>query len=156
AGARASVPPDRRDEILRGLLDQLVAYHLLAQEARARKLTVADQEVDATVAEIRKGFPGDASYTQALAAQRLTGDHLRLQTRTNLEVQKIIDAEVTSKIAVQDADVAAFYQQNLERFKQGESVHGSHILIGVPRNATPAQKTEAKAKAEAIRKQLRG
>jgi peptidyl-prolyl cis-trans isomerase C len=156
ARAGAPVPPDKRDEILRGILDQLVAYHLLAQESRARKLAVADQDVEARVAEIRKNFPDETTFTQAIATQGLTVEHLRAQTRTNLEVQKVIDAEVGSKVSVQDAEVSTFYQQNLERFKQGESVHASHILIGVAPNATPAQKADAKAKAQAALKQVRG
>ena len=41
ARAGGPVPPDKRDEVLRGVLDQLVAYHLLAQESRARKLAGA-------------------------------------------------------------------------------------------------------------------
>jgi hypothetical protein len=48
----------------------------------------------------------------------------------------MIDAEVSSKVAVQDAEVSTFYQQNLERFKQGDSVHASHILFGVAQGAT--------------------
>ena len=154
--AGGAVPPEKRDEVLRGVLDQLVAYHLLAQEARARKFTAADQDVDTRVAEIRKNFPDEGAFTQAIAAQGLTVDHLRAQTRTNLEVQKVIDAEVSAKVSVQDADVSTFYQQNLERFKQGESVHASHILIGVPQGATPEQKSAAKAKAAAALKQVRG
>jgi peptidyl-prolyl cis-trans isomerase C len=156
ARAGGSIPAERRDEILRGVLDQLVAYHLLAQEARARKFTAADQDVDTRVAEIRKNFPDEGAFTQAIAAQGLTVDHLRAQTRTNLEVQKVIDAEVSAKVSVQDGDVSTFYQQNLERFKQGESVHASHILIGVPQGATPEQKAAAKAKATAALKQVRG
>jgi peptidyl-prolyl cis-trans isomerase C len=156
ARAGGSIPAERRDEVLRGVLDQLVAYHLLAQEARARKFTAADQDVDTRVAEIRKNFPDEGAFTQAIAAQGLTVDHLRAQTRTNLEVQKVIDAEVSAKVSVQDADVSTFYQQNLERFKQGESVHASHILIGVPQGATPEQKSAAKAKAAAALKQVRG
>jgi peptidyl-prolyl cis-trans isomerase C len=156
ARAGGSIPAERRDEILRGVLDQLVAYHLLAQEARGRKFAAADQDVETRVAEIRKNFPDEGAFTQAMAAQGLTVDHLRAQTRTNLEVQKIIDAEVSSKVAVQDSDVSAFYQQNLGRFKQGESVHASHILIAVPQGATPEQKAAAKAKATAALKQVRG
>ena len=48
-----------------------------------------------------------------------------------------------------------FYDQNLERFKQGDSVHAAHILIGVPQGATPEQKTEAKTKASAVLKTIK-
>ena len=72
ARAGGPVPPDKRDEVLRGVLDQLVAYHLLAQESRARKLPVADADVDARLAEIRKSFPTEEAFKQGIAAQGLT------------------------------------------------------------------------------------
>ncbi len=156
ARAGGSVPPEKRDAVLRGVLDQLVAYHLLAQESRARKLAIGDKDVDARLGEIRQSFPSEDAFKQGIAAQGLTVDQLRLQARTSLEVAKVIDAEVSSKVVVQDAEVTTFYQQNLERFKQGDSVHASHILIGVPQDATPAQKAEAKGKAQAALKQVRG
>jgi peptidyl-prolyl cis-trans isomerase C len=156
ARAGSPVPPDKRDEVLRVVLDQLVAYHLLAQESRARKMAVGDADVEGRLGEIRKGFATEEAFKQGIAAQGLTVDQLRTQARTNLEVAKVIDVEVTLKVAVQDAAVNTFYQQNPERFKQGESVHASHILIGLPPNATPAQKTEAKVKAQAVLKQVRG
>jgi peptidyl-prolyl cis-trans isomerase C len=155
ARAGAPVPPDKRDEVLRSVLDQLITYHLLAQESRARKMDVDDAAVEAQMGQIRGSFPTDQAFQQGIAAQGLTIDQVRQQTRTNLLVQKVIDAEVASKIVVQDADVSAFYQQNLERFKQGDTVHASHILIGLPQNPTPEQKTQAKTKAQAVLKQVR-
>src|SRR5438093_897988 len=140
ARAGGPVPAEKRDEVLRSVLDQLVAYHLLAQESRARKLAIGDQDVEARLGEIRRSFPNEDAFKQGIAAQGLTVDQLRVQTRTSLEVAKVIDDEVTSKVAVADADVTTFYQQNLERFKQGDSVHASHILIGLPQDATPVRK----------------
>jgi peptidyl-prolyl cis-trans isomerase C len=154
--AGGPVPPEKRDEVLRGVLDQLVAYHLLAQEARTRKLAVGDGDVDVRLGQIRQSFPSEDAFKQNIAAQGLTLDQLRVQARTGLEVAKIIDAEVNSKISVQDVEVNAFYTQNLERFKQGETVRASHILIGVPQQATADQKAGAKTRAQAALKQVRG
>ena len=155
ARAGGPVPPDKRDEVLRGVLDQLVAYHLLAQESRARKLPIADSDVDARLADIRKSFPTEEAFKQGIAAQGLTLDQLKLQAKSSLEVAKVIDIEVNSNVAVTDAEIKAFYDQNLDRFKQGDSVHAAHILIGVPQNATAEQKAEAKAKAVAVLKTLK-
>lgn len=156
ARAGSPVPPDKRDEVLRNVLDQLVAYHLLAQESRARKLDVSDAELEAKMTEIKGSFPNEQAFQENAAAQGLTLDQVRRQTRTSLQVTKIIEAEVTAKVAVSDAEVDAFYQQNLERFKQGETVRASHILIGMPQNATPEQKAAAKAKAQGVLKKVRG
>jgi peptidyl-prolyl cis-trans isomerase C len=80
---------------------------------------------------------------------------VKQQTRTGIEVAKVIEAEVGSKIAVTDAEVEAFYKTNTERFKQSDSVHATHILIAVPAQAPPDAKAQAKVKAEAILKQLK-
>jgi peptidyl-prolyl cis-trans isomerase C len=156
ARAGSAVPAEKRDEVLRGVLDQLVAYHLLAQESKARKIDVTDKDIDAQLAQIRTGFPTEEAFKQSIAAEGLTMERLRVQARTSLQVQKVIDAEVTSKVAVQDTDVSAFYAQNLDRIKQGESVHASHILIGVPEGATPAQKAGARKQAQAVLTEIRG
>jgi parvulin-like peptidyl-prolyl isomerase len=43
----------------------------------------------------------------------------------------------------------------MERFKQGDTVHAAHILIGLPQGATPEQKAEAKTRATAVLKTVR-
>jgi peptidyl-prolyl cis-trans isomerase C len=156
ARAGQPIPADRRDEIVRSVLDQVVTFHVLAEEARARNLQVTDADVAARMAQMRSGFPNEDAFKQALAAQNVTVEQLQWQTRMSLAVQKVVDTEVTSKIAVDDQAVGAFYQQNIDRFKQGESVHASHILVTVPQNATPADKAKARAKAEQILKKVRG
>jgi peptidyl-prolyl cis-trans isomerase C len=155
ARAGSAVPPDKRDEVLRGVLDQLVAYHVVAQVAREQKVDVTDADVENQMKAIRQGFPTEQAFQQGIAAQALTLDELKKQTRMSLQIQKVIESEINSKISVADTDVDTFYKQNLERFKEGDSVHASHILIGVPQTATPAEKDQAKAKAEQILKQIR-
>jgi parvulin-like peptidyl-prolyl isomerase len=150
-----TVPPDKRDEVLRGFLDQLVEYHVLVQESRARKLAVSDAEVDGQMDKVRKSFANEDAFQKGMATQGLTVDHFRRQMRMSIEIEKVIEAEVSSKVSVGDAEVDTFYKENLERFKQGESVHAAHILIAAPQTADAAQKQQAKAKAEEILKQAR-
>jgi peptidyl-prolyl cis-trans isomerase C len=66
-----------------------------------------------------------------------------------------LESEVASKVAVTDADVDAFYKQNLDRFKQADSVHARHILIGVPQNATADARKQARVAAQAVAGQLK-
>jgi peptidyl-prolyl cis-trans isomerase C len=156
ARAGGAVPPDKRDEVLRGVLDQLVAYHLVAQVAREQKVAVSDADVETQMKGIRQSFPTEEAFQQGIAAQALTLDELRKQTRMSLQIQKVVESEINSKITVADTEVDTFYKQNLERFKEGDSVHASHILIGVPQTATAAEKGQAKAKTQQILKQIQG
>ena len=148
------IPPDRRNEVFRGLLDQLVAYRLLAQEARARKLAAPDAEVKARIDEIRKSFPSEDAFLKALVSEGSTLEKLQQQTRMTLLVSKVLEAEIGPKVSVQPKDIDAFYQQNLDRFKEGETVHASHILIAIPEKADAAQKQQSRAQAEGLLKQI--
>jgi peptidyl-prolyl cis-trans isomerase C len=155
ASAGGPVPADKRDAVLRSILDELVTYHLLAQEANGRKMDVPAADVDAEMLKIRQDFPTEDAYKQALLLQGVTVDQLRDLTRRAMQARKLVDAEVTSKIAVADADIDAFYKQNIDRFKQGDTVHVSHIYLAVPPDAPPAEKNQKRAAATEILKQLR-
>src|SRR6188508_3408970 len=54
--AGGPVPTDQRDRILRGMLDDMIAFRLLVQEVAARKDVVSDAEIDAQVAKVRTQF----------------------------------------------------------------------------------------------------
>ncbi len=45
--AGGPLPAEQRDQVYRGVIDQMVGYKLLLQEAKARKVNVADTEVEA-------------------------------------------------------------------------------------------------------------
>jgi peptidyl-prolyl cis-trans isomerase C len=155
ASAGGPVPADKRDAVLRSILDEIVTYHLLAQEARGRKMDASDTDVDAEMLKIRQEFPTEDAYKQALLLQGVTVEQLRDVTRRAMQARKIVDAEVTTKIAVQDAEVDAFYKQNIDRFKQGDTVHASHIYLKVPPDAQPSEKNQKRAAASELLKQLR-
>jgi peptidyl-prolyl cis-trans isomerase C len=153
--AGGPVPAEKRDAVLRSILDELVTYHLLAQEAHGRKMDVSDTDVDAEMLKIRQGFQTEEAYKQALLLQGVTADELRDVTHRAMQARKLVDAEVTSKITVQDAEVDAFYTQNVDRFKQGDTVRASHIYFKVAPDAQPSEKNQKRAAAAEILKQLR-
>lgn len=153
--AGGPVPADQRDRIYRGLLDQLIGYKLLQQETKARKVVVADADVDARIADIQKQFPNEDAFKQALQQQNVTLDQLKSDARQDMAVDKLLTDAVASKVTVKPEDVQAFYQANQDHFKQGERVRASHILIQVPKDADAATKAQARAKAEDLLKQVK-
>jgi peptidyl-prolyl cis-trans isomerase C len=141
--------------VYRGVLDDMIGYRLMIQEAKARKIAVADAEIDAQVAQIRSQFPNDAQFQQALTAQNTTLEAVRNDTRDEMSAAKLVDSEIASKIAVKPEAVTDFYNKNQDKFQQGARVRASHILIGIPQNADAATKQQAKSKAEALLKDLK-
>ncbi len=153
---RQSVPPERRNEIFRAVLDQMIAIKLVQQEGQALKLTVTDADVDARVKELQKQFPSEQAFTKALGDQHVTLAQLKANQRRQILVNKVLESQVASKVAVTPQDVEDFYKKNPDKFQRPESAHAQHILIRVPPNADAAAKAKAKAEAEAILKQVKG
>jgi peptidyl-prolyl cis-trans isomerase C len=151
--AGRTVPPDQRDRVFRGVLDQLIAYRLLAQESVTRNITVSDGEVDARAAEIRGQFPSDQVFQQTLEQQHMTEAEFRDDVRQGLRITGLIDAELSARAPVTAEQVNQFYSSN--SFQQGERVRASHILIAVPENADAAAKEAARAKATEILNQVK-
>jgi len=149
------VPADQRDRVYRGVLDDMIGYKLLVQEAKARKIAVPDADVEAQVAQIRSQFQTDAQFQQALAAQKMTLEAVRADARSEIGVEKLVEGEIGAKIAVKPEAINDFYQKNQDKFQQGPRVRASHILITVAQSADAAAKQQAKTKAEGILKDLK-
>ncbi len=147
AQAGGPVPPERRDAVYRQVLDQLVAFKLLTQEARARNISVPETDIDGKIGEIRKQFPNEQEFTSALAQRQMTPDGLKTDIRHQLMAMKLVDSDVKPSVKVGDKEVADFYQKNPDKFQEPEAMHAAHILIRFPQNADDAAKLKAHADA---------
>jgi len=148
ARAGQPIPAEQRDQVLRDLLDDLVAYRLLRQEAVRRQLNVPDSAVDERIQSLRGQFPSNAAFERALKAQQMTIEKLREDARTDLLVDQLLEQELSGAIEVKPSDISAFYEKNPDRFQQPESMRASHILVAVPPNADEATRAKARARAE--------
>jgi peptidyl-prolyl cis-trans isomerase C len=151
-----SVPATERDRIFRGVLDELIGYRLLLQESRNRKVAVPDAEVDAHVGQIRQRFQTEDAFKTMLTQEKLTIEQVRAETRNELSVSKLLEAEIVPKIAVTPEEVSAFFKGNPQQFQVPEQVRASHILITVPPNADASVKAAALEKVTTILKSARG
>ena len=152
---RGPIPADKRDEVLRSVLDQLITYSVLKQEAAARKLTVSDADVDAQVAQMQKNFPSEAEFNKALAARDATVAQLKADARVDMAINKMMEAELASTAAATDADAQDFYAKNPDKFKQGETVRASHILVEAKEGVDEAARKTARAKIDAVLKRAK-
>ncbi len=150
------VPAEKRAEVYRGLLDQMIAYKLLLQKSKTMKVVVPDSDLDGRIKQLQGQFPNEQAFTKALADQHVSVQQLKDDQRQQMIVAKVIDTEVNSKVNVAPKDVDDFYAKNPDKFQEPESMHAAHILIRLPQGADAAAKASAKAEADAILKQIRG
>ncbi len=138
-----------------GVIDQLVSAELLYQAGAKLTMPDLDKQVTAKVTESKAKFPNDAAYENALKSANLTQKELEELIRRDLIIANLVDKEIAPKITVSEADAKKFYDENPDKFKQGEKVRASHILCGVDPKATDADKKKAKEKAEALLKEIK-
>jgi peptidyl-prolyl cis-trans isomerase C len=155
ARAGQPIPPDRRNEIMRGALDQLVVYTLLSQESKKRGMKVEDAEIEAKMGQLKSQFPTQEAFDKALKDRGMTLDSLRKDARVDLSVTKLMDTEVAALPGPSDLDARNFYDKNPDKFKEDESVRASHILIRVDEKADAASKKKARAEIDAVLKQAK-
>jgi peptidyl-prolyl cis-trans isomerase C len=148
--AGSPVPPDQRDRIFRSVLDDLVGYTLLKQEATARSVTVPDADVEARIGEIRSQFPSEDVFMQMLIERNMTLDQIRTDARQDMAIGKMIEDEIAGKVDVQPEQLQDFYTKNPDQFAQPERVRASHILFAFPENADAAGKAQARTTAEQV------
>ena len=150
----APVPAERRDEIFRRVLDELVTYTLLKQETKGRNVTVTDAEVDEQLNSMRKAAGSEENFTKALAARQMTLERLKADTRVELAIARMM-SDLVAAAAVTGAEAKEHYDQNPAKFKREETVRASHILVMVDPQADAATKQAAKNKIDEVLKRAK-
>jgi peptidyl-prolyl cis-trans isomerase C len=148
--AGQAIPAERRDEILRNALDQMITYVLLSQESKTRGIKIDDGEIETKMGQLKSQFPNEEAFQKALKDRGMTADSLRKDARVDISVNKLMDAEVATVQGASDAEAKDFYDKNPNEFQVKETVRASHILIRVDDKADEATKKKAKSEIDAV------
>ena len=150
----AQIPTDKKKEAEKHVLNQLISAELLYQAAQKFEIKDIDSQIDAKIAQGKKRFSTEQEFEKAIKALDINPAEMREYTRRDLLISNFIQQTIVSKIVVSEDESKKFYDQNLDKFKQEETVKASHILIGVDAKASDADKKKAKEKADKLRKEI--
>jgi peptidyl-prolyl cis-trans isomerase SurA len=113
------------------LLNDLIIQEILLGKAGQLKLEVAQSELDAAYANAGKNITADA-FQAELTRRGLSPADLREGLRRELLMQKVIDQEVGSKIAVTDQEVSDFFNANRAQFNVAEESYRLAQIVVTP------------------------
>lgn len=102
------------------LLDRLIEDQLILQQARRNKLQIDESRIKAKIDEVRRRYPTDLEFQQALASQGLTQSDLEKKIREQFLMRNIIEIEVRSKVVVSPSEVTDYYNNNEKQFLSPE------------------------------------
>ena len=109
------------------VVNRLIIEELLNQEANNRGIKVSNKEVDEAIAKIINKFGGKDKLTEILNQNGMSVSEFKKDIKNQVRMHKL--AQEAGKIKITDADVKKFYDDNADKFKHGEQVRASHILI---------------------------
>lgn len=153
--AGGPVPAEKRDQVYRGIIDQLVTYTLLVQETKARHVAVSPAEAtkitDERIAELRKQVPNEAAFNKALADRNMTLARLRTDIGHDIAINRMMQAEIAKLQPPTEAEMKDYFDKNPDEFR---GIRASHILIRTE-GADEDAKKKARAAAEDVLKQAK-
>jgi peptidyl-prolyl cis-trans isomerase SurA len=136
------------------LLSSLITNEILLQRAEKLGLMAVDADVDTEFNRIKAPFTKE-EFDSQIKARNMTVDDLKSQLRRDLTVNKLINKEITSHIAITDADVASYYNANKASFNLAEpQIHLAQILVTpfANPNVRNLKNSKAKNESEAVTK----
>lgn len=113
------------------LLDDLISQDVLSARARASGVAATDGEVDAALAEQKRGMT-DEAFQQQLSQRGISTDDVKAALRRELSIQKLLDRDVVAKATVTDDQVAAFYNQHKAQFNLTEPQYRIAQIVVTP------------------------
>jgi peptidyl-prolyl cis-trans isomerase SurA len=130
------------------LLSSLITNEILLQRAEKLGLMAVDADVDTEFNKIKAPYTKE-EFDSQIKARNMTVDDLKSQLRRDLTVNKLINKEITSHIAITDADVANYYNVNKASFNLAEpQVHMAQIMVSPFANPNVRNLKNSKAKSE--------
>ena len=145
------------------LLNQVIVQELLLAKARELKIELSDTELDNAFAEAKKNITDD-QFQKELASRNLTPADMRESLRRDMLANKVMEREVTAKVAVTDDDIKTFYETNRASFNRNEDAYHIAQITVTPVRANQqinrsgndaATPQEAQAKAQMLMERLK-
>jgi len=144
------IPPELEPGIRKGALEMIIFEELVYQEAERRKMTISAEQLGRAEADFRKQFPSSDEYNSFLQSEFHGSQRaVREQIQRSLLIEEMLKTEVENKSIVSVAEARAYYDQNSAIFQYPESFAIQTISFLAPQDATPAQISDARKRADA-------
>jgi len=136
----------RASSLRREVLDRLIDDQLINDQATELRLTVTPEQVDASIAEIKKqNNIDDKQLDDALRAQSMSMATYRKDLQRQLLRFRVINIAVGSKVTITDEDVKSYYNRHYKSGGANAEVRASHIFLAIPDGADAGVVAEKQA-----------
>lgn len=135
------------------ILSQMIDDEILMNRAEKHGLLATDEEVDRKFNEYKAPMTQE-ELEQRLKDKKMTLADFKRNIRRSITFEKLINRDVSSKIAVTDQEIADYYKAHMGEFNLIEpKYHLAQIMVTPePSPQAPSQNDKARNQAEASKK----
>jgi peptidyl-prolyl cis-trans isomerase SurA len=159
AKAPAGSLPETLKRAREDVLDSLIEKRLIAQQAKAKNISVSKDEVEAAFQQMREqsGLSA-ADFLAKLQSEGMTEPAYREQLKNQVLQGKLVNADVRSKVVITDEDILDYYDTHYTSQVGGDGYYLLQIGTtwldrknpGLSQEALQAGKAEARKRVEEI------
>ncbi len=143
------------EQLQQDVVERLITQELLWQEAQRRGVIASDADVDEQLAEMKSGFDSERAFLVQIEAGGFNEKSYREDIRQQRSVQQMIAGGLAREVAVNDEEIADFYNENIEQMTMPEAIRARHILVKLAADDEVAREA-AQDRIAAILKELQG
>jgi parvulin-like peptidyl-prolyl isomerase len=144
-------PKEMEADIRKGALQMMEFEELVYQEAQRRNMQLSNSRLEQATIEFKKQFPSEQEYQNFLKTECQGSEKtLREKVRRSLLIENILNAEITQKAGVSEAELRHYYDLHKNRFYTPEQVWIQTISIGIPDNLLQPDAMKVRQRAEEI------
>jgi peptidyl-prolyl cis-trans isomerase SurA len=135
AGSDQKPSTEQETSLRLSIVGQLVETEILMRRAEKLGLLATDEEVDRKLNEIKSPYTAE-EFDQRMKEKKITLDDFKRDLRRSLTRDKVLNKEITSRIAITDQDVNDYYNAHKSEFNLIEpQFHISQIFVTTQPNA---------------------
>jgi len=112
----------------KNILDQLIDYELLYQQAQKEKVKISNDDINLEINKIKDNFSSPEEFNEALKANNITLVRLKEDIERQLMINSVLK-ETRNQVSISDEELLEYYNENKESLLEPEQVHARHILV---------------------------
>jgi len=151
--------PEKEQQMLykvrNDIVNKLVEQKIIDQEIKHNKITVNDEEIDNNIEKIKEGkLWTDEDFREALERDGMTIESYREGLKNNLLRSRLVNMVVRSNIVITKEDVAAYYENNIEKYQGELTYHLRNIIMRVSEGTSTDGKLAVLVRMENVHAEL--
>jgi len=139
---RSSLTPEDNELLKEEILNILIDEKVMLSRAKELAISVSDAELAQKIEDIKESYSLEGGFDNALATRKIDYGQWKEELRKRIILEKLIAAEVNSKVKVKDDEGKAYRRDHRGIYPKEKRVHVAQIVV------------REREKAEAILKRL--